>query len=74
MYEKLKEIFKIGSINIEKEGVNRYFTGAGVKKIGVCKYSITNADAVINIINLVNGKFRTSKIAALHKAIDNLNK
>jgi len=74
MFEKLQEILKTGSINIEKEGVNRYASGAYVKKIGVCRYSITNADAVINIINLVNGKFRTPKIAALHKAIDNLNK
>jgi hypothetical protein len=29
---------------------------------------------VTNVINLVNGKFRTPKILALHKAIDNLNK
>jgi hypothetical protein len=41
---------------------------------GVCRYSVTNADAVIKIIHLVNGKFRTPKIQALYKAIDNLNK
>lgn len=40
----------------------------------MCRYSIINADAVIKIINMVNGKFRTQKIIALHKAIDNLNK
>jgi LAGLIDADG DNA endonuclease family protein len=74
MFEKLQEILNTGSINIEKEGVNKYATGASVKKIGVCRYSITNVDGVIKIINLVNGKFRTPKIAALHKAIDNLNK
>lgn len=31
------------------------------KKKGVCRYSITNADAVIKRINLVNGKFRSLK-------------
>lgn len=41
---------------------------------GVCRYSITNADAVINLINLVNGKLRTPKVLVLYKAIDNLNK
>ena len=40
----------------------------------MCRYNITNADAVINVINLVNGKFRTPKIQALHNAINNLNK
>lgn len=60
MYEKLHDILKTGSINTEKTGI--------------CRYSITNADAVINLINMINGKFRTPKIIALHKAIDNLNK
>jgi len=60
MYERLQGILGTGSINIEKTGI--------------CRYSITNADAVINLINMVNGKFRTPKIIALHKAIDNLNK
>ncbi|UYZ01805.1 LAGLIDADG family homing endonuclease (plasmid) [Peribacillus frigoritolerans] len=60
MYERLQGILSTGSINIEKTGI--------------CRYSITNADAVINLINMVNGKFRTPKIIALHKAIDNLNK
>lgn len=59
-YEKLHDILKTGTINIEKTGA--------------CRYSITNADAVINLINMINGKFRTPKITALHKAIDNLNK
>lgn len=44
-----------------------------MEKNGVCKYSITNSDSVIHIINLVNGKFRTAKINALYKAIDNVN-
>ena len=61
MYEKLQNILNTGVIYSEK-------------KKGVCRYSITNADGVINAINLVNGKFRTPKILALHKAIDNLNR
>jgi len=60
MYEKLQKILKKGIIYTEKSGV--------------CRYSITNADEVINTINLVNGKFRTPKILALYKAIDNLNR
>lgn len=59
MYEKLQKILDTGSIYIEKSGVGRY--------------SITNPDAIINVINMVNGKFRTPKITALYKAIDNLN-
>jgi len=59
MYQKLQETLNTGAIYEE----------AG----GVCRYSITNADAVINIINRINGKFRTPKIQALYSAIDNLN-
>nr|YP_009327821.1 hypothetical protein [Epichloe typhina]APB96779.1 hypothetical protein [Epichloe typhina] len=60
MFEKLKKILNTGVIQIEKNGA--------------CRYSITNWEAVTNIINLINGKFRTPKILALYKAIDNLNK
>jgi len=60
MYKKLQSILNTGAIYTEKTGV--------------CRYSVTNAEAVINLINMVNGKFRTPKIIALHKAIDNLNK
>lgn len=60
LYKKLKDIFNSGSINKEKSGN--------------CRYRITNANAVIEVINLVNGKFRTPKIEALGRAIDNLNK
>jgi hypothetical protein len=60
MFEKLKLILNSGVIYTEKTGV--------------CRYSITNSEGVINIINLVNGKFRTPKIKNLHLAIDNLNK
>lgn len=59
LYEKLKEILNTGVIYTETTGV--------------CRYSITNWEAVTNVINLINGKFRTPKILALHKAIDNLN-
>lgn len=60
MYEKLKQAFGSGSINQDKNGV--------------CRFRITNADVVIKIINMVNGKFRTPKIEALYRAIDNVNK
>lgn len=60
MYERLQKILNTGSIYTEKRGV--------------CRYNITNAEAVIYLINLVNGKFRTPKVLALYKAIDNLNK
>lgn len=60
MYERLQKILNTGVIYSENRGV--------------CRYSITNADEVINVINHVNGKFRTPNILALYKAIDNLNK
>lgn len=59
MYVKIKQLLNTGVIYEEKTEV--------------CRYSITNSDDVINIINLVNGKFRTPKVLALYKAIDNLN-
>lgn len=59
MFEKLQEILNTGSIQRDKWGV--------------CRYSIINADKVIHVINLVNGKFRTTKVQTLHKGIDNLN-
>ncbi len=39
----------------------------------MCRYRITNAEAVIRVVNLVNGKFSTPKIEALYRAIYNLN-
>ena len=60
LYNKISQILQTGIIYTEKRGV--------------CRYTISNADAVIKLINLVNGKFRTPKIVALNKAIDNLNK
>lgn len=60
MYVKLKQVINSGYIYTEKKGV--------------CRYSITNPEIVTRIIREINGKFRTPKIYALHKAIDNLNK
>jgi hypothetical protein len=47
-----KNFFKTGVIYKEKSGE-------------VYRYSITSSEAVIKIINLINGKFRTPKILAL---------
>lgn len=60
LYNKISQTLQTGIIYSEKRGV--------------CRYTISNADAVIRLINIVNGKFRTPKIVALNKAIDNLNK
>ena len=60
LYEKLKTVLNSGNIFIEKRGV--------------CRYQITNVNAIINMVNLVNGCFRTPKIKVLYQAIDNLNK
>lgn len=60
MYKKLQEILNTGVIYKETSRI--------------CRYSITNWEGVVSVINLINGKFRTPKILALHKAIDNLNK
>ena len=61
LYENLKEILNSGYILVEKKG-------------GVCRYCISNADAIIQVINHINGKYRTPKYHALYKAIDNVNK
>lgn len=60
LYKKLKAVLNSGNIYTEKSGI--------------CRYQITNAKAVIYIINLINGYFRTPKIEILYQAIDNLNK
>lgn len=61
LFEKIKAILGSGNIYEEKLGK-------------VCRYQITNADAVIKVFNLVNGYFRTPKIEVLYIAIDNVNK
>jgi hypothetical protein len=38
-----------------------------------CTYTIAKTDKLIDLINLINGKFRTPKIFCLHKAIDHIN-
>ncbi len=60
MFIKLKNILGYGNIYKEKSGV--------------CRFQITSEKDMINTINLINGYFRTPKIEALHRAIDNLNK
>ena len=45
-----------------------------MERNGVFRYSITNSDSVIHIIILFNNKFCTTKIHALYKAINNINK
>lgn len=64
MFSKLKTIIKPAYIYKEKR--------AGGKS--VCRFQITNAEAVINANNLINGYFRTPKLEALHRAIYHLNK
>ena len=61
MFEKLRMVINSGIIYQEKTQE-------------ICRYRISNAEAVIKVINLINGYFRTPKIEALHRAIDNLNK
>ena len=39
----------------------------------VCYYTICDKNAIIERINLINGKFRTPKIWYLHKVIDRIN-
>jgi len=43
------------------------------KLSNVCRYSISDKNTLIEVINLINGKFRTPKIKYLHKAIDYIN-
>lgn len=59
MFNKLKNILECGNIYKEKRGI--------------CRFQITSAKDIIRIINLIIGYFRTPKIEALYRAIDNLN-
>ena len=48
----------------------------GISKIklkNVYVYRISEKNKIIEVIRLINGKFRTPKIERLHKAIDRLN-
>lgn len=60
LFYKLKTFFNTGSLY--KEKLN-----------DTCKYRISETKKLIEIINLINGKFRTPKIKYLHRAIDHIN-
>lgn len=59
-FEHLISVFEAGGIYQPKQG-------------NTCIYSIAKTDKLIEIINLISGKFRTPKIMCLHKAIDHIN-
>jgi LAGLIDADG endonuclease len=58
LFAKIKSILDTGSLYQEKNA---------------CKYSISEKNKLIEVINLVNGKFRTPKIKYLYRAIDRIN-
>ena len=57
---KMTQVFKTGSLYQERLS-------------NVCKYRISDKDKLTEVINLINGKFRTPKIKYLYRAIDHLN-
>lgn len=59
-YENLKDILNTGSIYLRKNTLAE-------------SYTISNINKIIEIINLINGKFRTPKIIFLYDAIDHIN-
>jgi hypothetical protein len=60
MYKHLKEVLATGGI-YERKLDNS------------CTYRISEKNKLIEVINLINGKFRTPKIKYLHRAIDYVN-
>lgn len=60
LFAKLRTIFNTGSLYQEKLN-------------DVCKYRISETVKLIELINLINGKFRTPKIKYLYRAIDRIN-
>ena len=60
LYTCIKEIFNTGAFY-------------DIKSTNACRYTISEKYTLINMINLVNGKFRTPKIEYLYKAIDYVN-
>jgi LAGLIDADG endonuclease len=60
LFAKLKTIFNTGSLY--KEKLNN-----------TCKYRVSETKKLIELINLINGKFRTPKIKYLYRAIDHIN-
>lgn len=62
LFAKLKTVLDTGSLY--QETLNKNFG----------KYRITETNKLIEVINLINGKFRTPKIKYLYRAIDHINK
>lgn len=60
LFNHIKEVLKTGTIY-------------GVKGTNCYKYGISETHKLIEVINLINGKFRTPKIKYLHRAIDHIN-
>jgi hypothetical protein len=60
LFKHIKDIFGTGSL---------YQVSIG----NTCVYRIYDKNTLIEVINLINGKFRTPKIKYLHKAIDHIN-
>lgn len=60
LFVKIKEILKGGYITIRPNGQSGRLT-------------IKKRDILINLVNFINGHFRTPKIEALHRLIENLN-
>ncbi len=56
----MQQVFKTGSLCQERLS-------------NVCKYRISDRDKLTEVINLINGKYRTPKIKHLCRAIDHLN-
>ena len=61
VFAKLKTIFGTGSLYQETLLKNN------------CKYRVSEKGKLIEMINLINGKFRTPKIKYLYRAIDHIN-
>jgi len=60
LFKHLKDLFNSGSLYV-------------VKDTNVGKYRISETKVLINLINLINGKFRTPKLYYLYRAIDHIN-
>ncbi len=61
LFAKLKTVFDTGSLYQETLNKNN------------CKYRVSEKGKLIEMINLINGKFRTPKIKYLYRAIDHIN-
>lgn len=61
LFIKIKEVLKGGYLTIRPNGQSGRLT-------------IKKRDILINLVKLINGHFRTPKIEALHRLIENLNK